>query len=170
VRRLGIMLALLAGGCANAGLESAALDQPLQTSSIAAPADVGEAARGELRKVQHKAVEDARRPVRAFLAEKSADCTSPRLKEAASRVTDTASAVAAAMRPEYATMLEAGAAVLDVADVAKRKGCARNARELYEFVLRNFSGLGYAQLRERATVGIRELRSKDRPGTRAASR
>ena len=70
------------------------------------------------------------------------------------------------MKPEYASMLEAGAAVLDVADGAKKKGCAQNARELYEFVLRNFAGLGYAELRERATVGIREIKSKSPPGAR----
>ena len=70
-----------------------------------------------------------------------------------------ATAVATAMQPEYANMLDAGAAVLDVADGAKKKGCARDARELYDFVLRNFSGLGYAELRERATVGIKDLRA-----------
>ena len=169
MRRPWIMLALLLGGCANAGIEPAGLELPLQTSSIAAPVDAGEAAPGELRKVQHKAIEEARRPVRAFLAEKSADCGSPRLKEAARKVTETATAVAATMKPEYATMLEAGAAVLDVADGARRKGCVRKATELYDFVLRNFSGLGYAELRERASVGIRELKSKGPPGTSAAS-
>jgi hypothetical protein len=50
--------------------------------------------------------------------------------------------------------------VLDVADGAKRKGCARDARALYDFVLKNFSGLGYAALRERATVGIRDLQAR----------
>jgi len=163
------MIAVLFAGCADAGLESAALQQPLQTGSIAAPADAGEAARGELRNVQSKAVEEARRPARAFLADKGADCSSPRLKEAMSKVTDMASAMASAMRPDYATILEAGAAVLDVADGAKKKGCTRDARELYDFVLRNFAGLGYAELRDRATVGIRELKAKDQPGTRAAS-
>jgi hypothetical protein len=164
VRRLWIMFALLLGGCANAGVEPAALDSQIQTGSIASPFDAGEAARGELRKVQSKAVEEARRPVRAFLAEKGADCASPRLKEAIRKVTETAGAVAATMKPDYGAMLEVGAAVLDVADGAKRKGCARDAQELYDFALRNFAGLGYAELRERATVGIRELRSK---GTRA---
>jgi len=147
-------------GCANLGIEPAALDSQVQTASIAPPADVGETARGELRKVQHKAVEDARRPVQAFLADKGADCTSAKLKEAVSKVTETASAFAAAMRTDYAAMLEAGAAVLDVADGAKRKGCARDARALYDFVLKNFSGLGYAALRERATVGIRDLQAR----------
>jgi hypothetical protein len=169
VRRLGIMLALLLGGCANADLEPVNLEQPLQTGSISHPSDPGEAARGELRKVQTKAVEEARRPVRAFLTEKSTDCSSPRLREAASKVTETATAVAAAMKPDYTAMLEAGAAVLDVADGAKKKGCTRDARELYEFVLRNFGGLGYAELRDRATAGIHEIKTKGQASARAAS-
>jgi hypothetical protein len=169
VRRLWIILALFLWGCANSAVEPAALDSQVQTGSIVPPVDPGETARGELRKVQHKAVEEARRPVRAFLAEKGTDCASPRLKEAVSKVTETAVAVASTMRPEYGAMLEAGAAVLDVADGAKRKGCTRNARELYDFVLKNFAGLGYAALRERATVGIKDLQAKvsraDGPGT-----
>jgi hypothetical protein len=159
VRQLGIMLALFLGACANSGVEPAAPYSQIQTGSIASSADAGEAARGELRKVQNKAVEEARRPVRAFLAEKGTDCASPRLKEAVRKVTETAGAVAATMKPEYGAMLEAGSAVLDVADGAKRKGCARDARELYDFVLKNFAGLGYAALRERATGGIRDLRA-----------
>jgi hypothetical protein len=169
VRRLCIMLAALLAGCANIGIEPAGLEQPLQTGAIAPPVDAGEAARGELRKVQHKAVEEARRPVRAFLAEKDANCSSAKLKEAVNKVTETANAVAATMKPDYAAMLEAGAAVLDVADGAKKKGCGHEAKGLYDFVLRNFAGLGYAELRERATVGVRGLKSRGEPETRAAS-
>lgn len=159
VRRLAIILTLLLCGCANVGVEPAALDSQMQTGAIPPPADAAETARGELRKVQHKAVEEARRPVQAFLAEKGSNCGSAKLKEAASKVTDTAVALASTMKPDYAAMLEAGTAVLDVADGAKRKGCARQARLLYEFVLGNFAGLGYAELRERATVGIRSLQA-----------
>ena len=164
MHRLWITLALLLGGCANAGVEPAALDSQMQTGSLAAPADVGDAARGELRKVQSKAVEEARRPIRAFLAEKGGDCASSKLKEAVRKVTETAGALAASMKPDYGAMLEAGAAVLDVADGASRRGCTREARELYDFALRNYSGLGYAALRERATVGIRDLRAKGSRG------
>src|SRR5439155_12642921 len=49
VRRLWIILALCLWGCANAGVEPAALDSQVQTGSIVPP---GETARGELRKVQ----------------------------------------------------------------------------------------------------------------------
>lgn len=163
MHRLCITLALTLGACANAGIEPAALEPPVQTGSVTA--DAGAGARGEIRKVQHKAVEEALRPAKAFLAEKSADCSSPRLKEAASKITETATALAAGMRAEYETMLEAGGAVLDVADGAKRRGCAQKALGLYEFVLKHFSGLGYAELRERATVGIREVKSKSQIGS-----
>jgi hypothetical protein len=157
MRRAWIAFALLIGGCAAAGIETAAPDTPLQTGSVAPPADT---AHGELRKVQHKAVEEARRSLRAFLSDQSADCSSPKLQEAVRRVSDTASAFAAAMRPDYGATLEAGAAVLDVADGARKRGCTRHAKALYDFVLRNFAGLGYAELRERATAGLKDLRAR----------
>jgi len=50
--------------------------------------------------------------------------------------------------------------VLDVADGARKRGCTRHAKTLYDFVLRNFAGLGYAELRERATAGLKELRAR----------
>src|SRR5262249_4804427 len=159
MRRPWIALALLIGGCAGAGIETAALDPPLQTGSVAPPVEAADTAHGALRKVQHKAVEEARRPLRAFLSDQSADCSSPKLQEAVRRASDTASAFAAAMR-DYAATLEAGAAVLDVADGARKRGCTRQAKTLYDFVLRNFAGLGYAELRERATAGLKELRAR----------
>jgi len=157
MRRPWIALALLIAGCASAGIETAALDPPQQTGSVAPPTEAADTAHSEWRKVQHKAVEDARRPLRAFLSDQSADCSSPKLQEAVRRVSDTARAFAAAMRPDYGATLEAGAAVLDVADGAKKRGCTRHAKALYDFVLRNFAGLGYAELRERATAGLKEL-------------
>jgi len=159
MRRPWIVLALLIGGCAAAGIETAA-DMPPQTGSIAPPTDATETAHSALRKAQHKAVEEALRPLRAFLADPAADCSSPKLQEAVRRVSDTASALTAAMRPDYGATLEAGAAVLDVADGAKKRGCTRHAKALYDFVVRNFAGLGYAELRERATSGLKDLHAK----------
>lgn len=77
MRRPWIVLALLIGGCAAAGIETAA-DVPPQTGSIAPPTDAAETAHGALRKAQHKAVEEARRPLRAFLADPTTDCSSPK--------------------------------------------------------------------------------------------
>ena len=150
---------MLVGGCAGAAIEPAALKAPIGRGSIAPPNHAAETAQSELHKVQHKAVEEARRPLRAFLADKSADCSSPNLKEAESKVRETVAVQAAAMRPDYLAMLEAGAAVLEVADSANKRGCDRDAKELYDFVVRNFAGLGYAELRQRATAGIKRVRA-----------
>ena len=157
MRRASILLAMLCWGCTNAGLEPAGLGPSIETGAIAAQAAAVEPAPSEVRKVQHRAVEEARRPLRAFLAEKGRDCTSPRLKEAARKTTETATALAASMRPEYDASLEAGSAVLDLADGAKARGCHAEARRLYDFVMRNFAGLGYAALRDRATAGLKDL-------------
>jgi len=43
---------------------------------------------------------------------------------------------------------------------ARKRGCTRHAKALYDFVLRNFAGLGYAELRERATAGLKDLRAR----------
>ena len=160
MRRLSIIFALLVSGCANMGLETSAFNAPVETGSIAPSADAGEAARAQLSKSQQRAVDDARRPLRAFLAEKGKDCSSAKLKEAASKTTETASAMATSMRPDYEGMLAIGAAVLEVADAAKSKGCSRDAKALYDFVMKNFSGLGYAALRDRATTGMKELHGR----------
>jgi hypothetical protein len=135
------------------------LNSPVETGSIAL-SEPGEAAHVPLSRPQQRAVDDARRPLNAFLAEKGKDCRSAKLKEAASKTTETASAMATSMSPDYAAMLAVGAAVLDVADGAKSKGCSRDAKALYDFILKNFGGLGYAALRDRAATGIKELPGK----------
>ncbi|HJU29916.1 MAG TPA: hypothetical protein VJ740_00605 [Hyphomicrobiaceae bacterium] len=164
MRRPWIVLAVLVSGCASTGIEPAALDQPLQTGSVAQQADAGDAARSHVRTIQHKAVQDARKPGTVFLAEKGSNCASPKLKEAIRRITDTTTALAATMRPDYSAMLDAGTVALEIADGAKGKGCTREAKQLYDFVLKHFSGLGYAELRDRATSGLRELKTRREPG------
>ena len=95
--------------------------------------------------------------MRAFLAEKGADCTSPKLKEAVSKVMETA--VGRGVDDEAGICFHARGRRRRARRRGRRKtkGCAHNARELYDFVLRNFAGLGYAALRERATVGIKDF-------------
>jgi hypothetical protein len=164
MRRPRIGLALLMGGCAGSGLEPAALKASVETSSVAPPAAAAATARGEWQRAEQRALDEARRPLAAFLADHGADCSSAKLQEAVRGVTETAVALGTAMRPNYPATLEAGAAVLDVADGAKKRSCTRQAKQLYDFVLHNFAGLGYAQLRERATSGLKDLRAKgERP-------
>jgi hypothetical protein len=159
MHRLLIPFALVFSGCASVGIEPANLVPSVETGSIAAVGP-GEAGRPALSKSQQRAVDDARRPLQDFLAEKGDNCSSPKLKEAVSRTTDTASAMATSMKPDYGVMLAVGAALLDVADAAKSRGCSRDAKALYDFVLKNYGGLGYAALRDRAATGIKELHGK----------
>jgi hypothetical protein len=157
MRRLSIVFALLLSGCANVGIEAADLAAPIETASLPPPA---ERPPRELPKALQRAVEDTRKPLNAFLSDKGSNCGSSKLKEATSRATDMASAMATALRPDYEATLAAGAVVLDVADGARSKGCSREAKALYDFVLKNYGGLGYAALRDRAAAGIRDLHGK----------
>lgn len=158
MRQLTIILALALGGCAGTGFEPEATTEAVATASIAPSAGAAVTARGKLREGQQRAMDQTRKPLQAFLADKGSTCSSPQLEEASSRATDLATAMASAMRPEYEALLAAGAAVLDVADAAKSRGCQPQAKRLYEFVLKNYSGLGYAALRDRASAGTRGLR------------
>ena len=160
MRRLSIILALLLCGCAGTGIEQETMADAVVTGSLAPSPDAAVATNVKLREEQQRAIDKTRKPLQAFLGESSSNCSSPRLKEAATRATDVATAMASAMRPEYEALLAAGSVVLDVADGAKSKGCQAQAKRLYDFVLKNFSGLGYAALRDRAATGARGVRAE----------
>jgi hypothetical protein len=158
MRRLPIILALLLGGCAGTGAEPEADAEPVATGSIAPAAHAAFVPSTHLRPEQQRAIDKTRKPLQAFLAEKGSNCGSPKLREASARATDVATAMASAMRPEYEALLAAGSVALDVADAARSRGCHAQAKRLYEFVLKNYSGLGYAALRDRASAGAKALR------------
>lgn len=160
MRRLQITIILLLCGCASTGIEQEAMTQSMATGSIAPPADAAVAAGGRLSENQRRAIDQTRKPLQAFLSEKASNCSSPKLREASTRATDVATAMASTMRPEYDALLAAGSVVLDVADGARSRGCHPQAKRLYEFVLKNYSGLGYAALRERATAGAKALHAQ----------
>jgi hypothetical protein len=85
------------------------------------------------------------------------NCNGPELDEA----TETANAaVALSQRHELGVRLAAGGQLLSVADAAKSKGCVQQAGAIYDEVLRVFAGGEYASLRDRAMVGIQDLRTK----------
>ena len=86
-----------------------------------------------------------------------ADCSSPDLVTARNNVVATASVVDP-QRFDLDRIFAAGSWILDVADGAKRHGCADTARYLYDAVISTYVGGGYAALRERARIGIDDLR------------
>jgi hypothetical protein len=157
MRRLAIALLSVLSGCADLGI---AMSGPAETGSLAPLSVPAETQAPPLSQPQRRALDDVRRPMRTFLAEREPNCNSAKLKEAKLKATETAGGMAAAMKPDYQVMVEAALAVLDVADAARTKGCAAVASELYQYVLKNYSGLGYATVRERAAAGIRGLPAK----------
>ena len=85
------------------------------------------------------------------------NCDGPELDEA----TEAANrAVSLSQKHELGIRMAARGQLLSVADAAKSKGCVQQARAIYDEVLRVFAGGAYASLRDRATIGIQDLRTK----------
>ena len=85
------------------------------------------------------------------------NCDGPELDEATEAAN---AAVSLSQRHELGVRMAAGGQLLSVADAAKSKGCVQQARAIYDEVLRVFAGGAYASLRDRATIGIQDLRTK----------
>jgi hypothetical protein len=84
-------------------------------------------------------------------------CTSPNLGKARSLVL----AAAGMQTPEKQgldVVIEGGGWVLQVADAARQHHCTVVARNLYDTVIATYTGSAYAALRQRAQIGIEDLR------------
>lgn len=55
---------------------------------------------------------------------------------------------------------QTGLAYVAIGDLAGSKGCAKEARSIYLAVIESFTGVDFAALRERAMIGIDDLRTK----------
>ena len=101
--------------------------------------------------------EDTVAPYEQWLSERPPRCDSPTLE----RARRSALANAGILRPETAgidVVLAAGGWTLDIADGAKEHGCAIVARNLYDNVIKIYLGSAYTALRDRARIGIDDLR------------
>ena len=101
--------------------------------------------------------ESSRAPTRAFLAENPFTCDSSNLKKAESMALLTSSL----LNPRehgFDTVLQSGTWILEVGDAAKSRGCKTDARKMYDAVISTYVGSGYAALRQRAQIGIDDLR------------
>lgn len=58
----------------------------------------------------------------------------------------------------FRASIETGSAVLTIADGFKSTGCTKRARFLYDGVIKVYTGLAYGALRDRAKIGIDDLR------------
>jgi len=97
------------------------------------------------------------RPLRVWEEEQPLSCTSPRFAQARSSVL----ATARLLNPEdhgIDAVIEGGDWILEVADAARDHGCKEVARHLYDTVIATYTGSAYAALRQRAEIGIEDLR------------
>jgi hypothetical protein len=91
-----------------------------------------------------------------LVQEPDGQCDSPHLARASDEVT--AAFEAAAVMTYRNAIDEVAALTLDVADAAADKGCPAQARLLYRHVVRTFVGTAYAAYRQRAEIGLAEIR------------
>ncbi len=100
---------------------------------------------------------DTLRPLALWQQETPPSCSSPTLEKASASARMTASM----LNPErhgLDTAIEGGSWVLEVADAAREHGCKKVARGLYDAVIATYTGAAYAALRQRAQIGIDDLR------------
>ncbi len=100
---------------------------------------------------------DTLRPLALWQQETPPSCSSPTLERASASARMTASM----LNPErhgVDVAIEGGSWILEVADAAREHGCKKVARGLYDAVIATYTGAAYAALRQRAQIGIDDLR------------
>jgi hypothetical protein len=97
------------------------------------------------------------RPLAQWEQEAPPSCTSPTLAKARTSALLTASL----LDPERSgvdAVVMAGGWILQVAEAARDHGCNEVARGIYDSVIATYTGAAYASLRQRAQIGIEDLR------------
>ncbi len=100
---------------------------------------------------------DTLRPLALWQQETPPSSSSPELEKASASALTTASM----LNPErhgVDAAIAGGSWVLEVADAAREHGCKKVARGLYDAVIATYTGAAYAALRQRAQIGIDDLR------------
>jgi hypothetical protein len=99
-------------------------------------------------------------PLNAFLRGPRGDCASAHLHEAAG-VAAFLGASSGQMGADLDMLQQTAGWILDVADGASEHGCPDTARKLYRYVIETYIGLGYTAHRQRAEIGLADLRGSD---------
>ena len=126
---------------------------PLSTHSVYAQ----QKERAKLAEADDRIFAIARKSLASFRSETPKKCGSEHLKKAAQFA---AHVIREGARREFGAgfILRAGSEYLDVADEAKKAGCQAVARLIYDEVIKGFIAPSHAALRQRAQIGIDDLR------------
>ena len=116
-----------------------------------------QALQDQRRAVIDKIGSDTLQPLSLWQQEAPPSCASPLLAKARDSVLVTASLITPD-REGVDMVVESGSWILRVADAARQHRCKDVARDLYETVIATYTGAAYAALRQRAQIGIEDLR------------
>ena len=112
----------------------------------------------ELEEANARMLDLIRKPLSLFTSESPPRCDSENLRKSvanALNVVETIESRKITMDPKE--QLNLGATIVDVADAARKAGCDKEARAVYDYVIAVFVGSGYGALRQRAETGIQDL-------------
>jgi predicted nuclease with TOPRIM domain len=112
----------------------------------------------ELEEANARMLDLIRKPLSLFTNESPPRCDSENLRKSvanALNMVETIESRKITMDPKE--QLNLGATIVDVADAARKAGCNKEARAVYDYVVAVFVGSGYGALRQRAETGIQDL-------------
>ena len=117
-----------------------------------------EASQKELEEANARMLDLIRKPLSDFTNESPPRCESENLRKSVANALNVVETVESRkFKFDPKEQLNLGSTIVDVADAARKAGCNKAARAVYDYVIGVFVGSGYAALRQRAEIGIQDL-------------
>jgi seryl-tRNA synthetase len=117
-----------------------------------------EASQKELEEANARIFDLIRKPLSDFTNESPPRCESENLRKSVANALNVVETVESReFKFDPKEQLNLGSTIVDVADAARKAGCNKEARAVYDYVIGVFVGSGYAVLRQRAESGIQDL-------------
>jgi hypothetical protein len=117
-----------------------------------------EASQKELEEANTRILDLIRKPLSDFTNETPPHCESENFRKSVANALNVVETVESRkFKLDPKEQLNLGATIVDVADAARKAGCDKEARAVYDYVIGVFVGSGYAALRQRAESGIQDL-------------
>ena len=117
-----------------------------------------EASQKELEEANARIFDLIRKPLSDFTHESPPRCESENLHKSVANALNVVETVESRkFKFDPKEQLNLGSTIVDVADAARKVGCNKEARAVYDYVIGVFVGSGYAALRQRAESGIQDL-------------
>ena len=115
----------------------------------------------ELKEANARILDLIRKPLSRFINESPPRCDSENLRKSVANALNVVETIESRkIKMDSEEQLNLGATIVDVADAARKAGCNKEARAVYDYVIAVFVGSGYAALRQRAEIGIKDLSTR----------